>query len=56
LEENRARLANHVNHKRECPPGFKNNKTTTALAWNETSTSKKHHVDMNGSEDYAGER
>jgi hypothetical protein len=56
LEENRAKLANHVNCKRGCPPGSKNNKTATALAWNETSTSKKHHVDMNDTKDYVGER
>lgn len=55
LEENKARLANLANRKRGHSLGSRNNKTTAAPAWNEMSTTKKHHIDMNDIEDYAGE-
>jgi hypothetical protein len=56
LGGDRARLPNLANSKRGCPTCSNNYKTTAAPAWNETSTSKKHHVDMNDTEDYVGER
>jgi hypothetical protein len=50
LEENRARLASLAGRKRGRPHGTRNKVASNALHWNETTTSKKHAIDIDNSE------
>jgi hypothetical protein len=50
LEENRVRLASLAGHKIGRPPGSRNKVGSNGPHCNETTTSKKHAIDINNSE------